>query len=128
MVADLDACAAQAAGQLYGSITHAVGRQLYGSIIRGSIMRAAARLLGPAVQRLGFARALAWLRRQAHDRLPMVPLIAALFGDLGPEPLLTADRRPADDLTPTIASLRARTVLTAAPPRSRVPVLAGAAA
>ena len=41
--------------------------------------------------------------------------------------VLAADQRPADDLAPTVADLRAHAVLTAAPPRSRAPILAGAA-
>lgn len=35
---------------------------------------------------------------------------------------------PADDLTPTVADVRAHVILTAAPPASRAPVRAGAAA
>jgi hypothetical protein len=39
-----------------------------------------------------------------------------------------ADERPADDLSPPIPVLVARSILTAAPPASRAPVRAGAVA
>jgi hypothetical protein len=72
------------------------------------------------------------LRRRNHARwmASLLPLLAA--GQPGTPPprvsLAAADRRPADDLAPTVADVRAHATLTAAPPRSRVPVLAGAAA
>jgi hypothetical protein len=59
----------------------------------------------------------------------LLPLLAAgPPGTPPPRALLAADRRPADDLAATVADVRAHVTLTAAPPRSRVPVLAGAAA
>ena len=42
--------------------------------------------------------------------------------------LLAACGEPADDLSATAADLRAHAILTAAPPASRAPVLAGVAA
>jgi hypothetical protein len=70
-----------------------------------------------------------------HDRwLAWMNWVRALLlaagqpGTPPPVAFLASDRRPASDLTPAVAVLRARTVLTAGPPRSRVPVLAGAAA
>jgi hypothetical protein len=77
------------------------------------------RLSGDQHQRFSHAWWMAWL----------LPLLAAgLSGSPPPRAALAADRRPADDLAPTVADVRAHATLTAAPPRSRVPVLAGAAA
>jgi len=69
------------------------------------------------------------VRQGALDRpkpWPLALLLAVLTAP--PEPERAADGRPADDLTPAQPVLIARTILTAAPPTSRAPVLAGAAA
>jgi hypothetical protein len=56
-----------------------------------------------------------------------VELLAGL--PAAPGAALTADHRPAGDLSPTVAAVRAHALLTAAPPASRVPIpCAGAAA
>jgi hypothetical protein len=71
------------------------------------------------LQRVSHVWWLAWL----------MPLLEASVVEAPPpRALLAADRRPADDLTPALADVLAHATLTAAPPRSRVPVLAGAAA
>jgi hypothetical protein len=72
-----------------------------------------------------FLAALRW--HEARDRADLREheIQAAALAALR---LLAACGEPADDLSATAADLRAHAILTAAPPASRAPVLAGAAA
>ncbi len=90
--------------------------------------RASARILVRAVRyRRGslFLAALRWHTARDHadqrEHDAQVIMLSALR-------LLAACREPADDLSATQADQRAHTILTAAPPSSRDPVLAGAPA
>jgi hypothetical protein len=89
--------------------------------VRGLRTRRLAREAPLVVARL---RPLPWTAWMAAWVLAL--LKAEQLGTPAPVPL-DADHRPANDLAPPVAYVRARTVLTAAPPRSRAPVLAGAA-
>jgi len=84
-------------------------------------------------------RLLRWLlnhpkRRARHALAPfqathsLPDLLSALFEVLRALVGLSSDGRPADDPSPPVPVLFARTVLTAAPPASCAPVRAGAAA
>jgi len=81
-----------------------------------------------------YAAALFMLTQRRDELPPLVPVPVLLClpradeRAAAPDAPLGADRRPADDLTPPVALLRARTVLTAAPPSSRALASAGAAA
>jgi hypothetical protein len=95
-------------------------------------LAAFADLADPEERWLAFALTLTALRvRQGacdppEPAWPLALLMAVRTAP--PEPERAADGRPADDLTPALPVLLARTTLTAAPPCSPAPVLAGAPA
>ena len=84
-------------------------------------------LADPEERRLAFRFMLTALlvRQGAVDPPdPAWPLALLMVAYTSPEPERAADGRPVDDLTPALPVLRARTVLTCAPP-ARVPCPAG---
>lgn len=115
--------------------TTPVGRVVLAACDDGLPLQMALSLVGGDITRL-----LEWLlshpRRLAHHALARFQagrnehpdLLLLLLVVLRAVGGLSADGRPADDPVPPTPVLLARTILTAAPPASRAPVRAGAAA